>query len=63
MVVVQGMLEYLTNSFLSFCCGMSNPVARRDNNVKLQQMFISVRMDITDDQGKQRVRDYPFIAG
>jgi hypothetical protein len=32
---------------------MSNPVVRRDKHVKLQQIFIAVRMDITDDQGSR----------
>jgi hypothetical protein len=32
---------------------MSNPVARRDNHVKLQQMFIAIRMNITDEQGSR----------
>jgi hypothetical protein len=30
---------------------MSNPVALRDKQVKLQQIFITVRMNITDEQG------------
>jgi hypothetical protein len=29
---------------------MPNAVARRDKHVKLQQMFIAVRMNITDEQ-------------
>jgi hypothetical protein len=31
-------------------CGLSDPVARRDKNVKLQQMYIAVRMNLTDEQ-------------
>jgi hypothetical protein len=34
-------------------CRMSNPVARRDKHVKLQQMFIAVRLNITDEQGSR----------
>jgi hypothetical protein len=32
-------------------CG--NVDARRDNDIKLLQMFITVRMNITDDQGSR----------
>jgi hypothetical protein len=53
MVVVQVMLEYLTNPFFSFCCGISNQVVGRGNHIKLQQMFISVRIGVTDDQGSR----------
>jgi hypothetical protein len=34
-------------------CGMPNPVERRDHHGKLEQMFIAVRMSITDEQGSR----------
>jgi hypothetical protein len=30
---------------------MSNPVGQRDKHVKLQQMFVAVKMNIRDEQG------------
>jgi hypothetical protein len=42
---------------------MSNPVARRDKHVKLQQIFIAVRMIITDEQGSRAcLMNFPILS-
>ncbi|XP_023702588.1 uncharacterized protein LOC111861878 isoform X2 [Cryptotermes secundus] len=42
---------------------MLNPVVQRDKDLELQQMFIAVRMSITDEQGSRILVKTPFIAG